>query len=115
MKAIQQYYASVPLTGTTKRTIVHKFFDWCKTQEKNRLLWLAIMIAGHGCFLTPVTVMFVMLFGNSMLLWALALGAMAMTLVSNLAALPVKITLPIFLASLIIDLAIIFISITGIL
>ena len=111
METMQQYFTSIPLKGTTKKTIVHRFFDWCKTQENNRVLWLAIIIAGHGCFLTPLTVMFVMLAGNSMLLWSLAMAAMAMSLVTNLAALPAKITIPVFLSSLVIDLTIITICI----
>jgi hypothetical protein len=115
MEAMQQYYPSIPLTGVTKKTIIHRFFDWCKAQENNRLLWLAIIIAAHGCFLTPVTVMFVMLSGNSMILWGFALGAMAMSLVSNLAALPTKFTLPVFFVRLLIDAAIIGISIVGML
>jgi hypothetical protein len=55
--------------------------------------------------------MAVMLSGNSMFLWALVIGAMTMTLVTNLAALSTKITIPVFFLSILIDLGIIVSSI----
>jgi hypothetical protein len=70
-------------------------------------MWLATGLAGHGCFLTPVTLMAVMLTGNSMFLWALVIAAMGMTVVTNLAALPTKITIPVLFLSILIDLGII--------
>ena len=85
---------------------VGKFFAWCKGQEQNRLLWLGIILAGHGCILTPLTVMAVLLAGTNMVLFVLAIAAMGMSLVTNLAAMPTKITIPVFLLSVLIDIAI---------
>jgi hypothetical protein len=56
-----------------------------------------------------------MVSGNSMFLWALVIGAIAMTLVTNLAALPTKITIPVLFLSLLIDLGIIVSSIVTVL
>lgn len=72
------------------------FFSWCKVRQANRLLWLGIALAGHGCILTPVTIMAVVFAGTNLVLFILALIAMAMTLVTNLAAMPTKITIPVF-------------------
>jgi hypothetical protein len=42
-----------------------------------------------------------------MVLWAFVIAAMTMSLVTNLAALPTKITIPVFFFSLMIDVAVI--------
>jgi hypothetical protein len=44
-----------------------------------------------------------MIGGNSPLLWAFAIAAMTMCVVTNLAALPTKITIPVFFLSVLID------------
>jgi len=107
MKAIQHSYAPA-YHGTFKLNVVlNKFLSWCKSQEEYRFGWLAAIVAGHGCFLTPVTLLFVMLAGNSPIAWAFAIGAMAITLISNLAAMPTKVTIPVFFLSVLIDIAII--------
>lgn len=107
MDALHQPYISARFIDRSTKTIAHQFLDWCKGQEKNRLVWLAIIIAGHGCIITPITVLILVFTGNSMLLWALAIAAMTMALVTNLAALPTKITLPVFFLSLVMDLIVV--------
>jgi len=91
-----------------KISLLKKIMNWCNCQEKNRLLWLGIALTAHGCVITPITVMAVLFAGNSMFLFILALVAIAASLVTNLAAMPTKITIPVFILSTLIDLAIIF-------
>jgi hypothetical protein len=74
-------------------------------------MWLATGLAGHGCFITPVTLMAIMLSGNSMFLWALVISSMGIAVVTNLAALSIKITIPVLLLSVLIDLGVIVSSI----
>ncbi len=88
-------------------SLLTRFITWCNTQEESRLLWLGVILAAHGCILTPLTVMVVMFTGNNLYLFVLAIAAMGMTLVTNLAALPTKITIPLFVLSILIDLAIV--------
>lgn len=88
-------------------SVFKKFMNWCKGQEKNRLLWLGIALAAHGCIITPLTVMAVLLAGTNMFLFMLAIVAMGMALVTNLAAMPTKITIPVLAISIIIDIAIV--------
>ncbi len=92
---------------TTSPSLPGKFIAWCKGQQENRFLWLGIVLAGHGCILTPLTVMAVLLAGTNITLFILAIVAMGMSLVTNLAAMPTKITIPVFLLSVLIDIAII--------
>ncbi len=112
MKTLQTSLGSIELTTRTQPTsIIRRFFTWCSQQEKNRLLWLAAIVTGHGCVITPITLFFVMFAGNHFIFWPLVIGAMGMALVTNLAAMPTKVTIPVFFFSLFIDLAIIISSI----
>lgn len=120
METLHQSITSVPVYVKTKPSLVHRFSAWCRAQQKNRLAWLAVSLFSHGCLITPLTLLFVMLAGNHMLLWSMTIGAMTMTLVVNLAALPTRVTIPVFFFGLLIDLAVIvnciaigFGSITG--
>lgn len=99
----------------SRRSVWSTFMSWCQGQEKNRFLWLSIALAGHGCLLAPFTLMAVMFAGNSMLLWAFVIGAMAMTLITNLAALSTKITIPVLFLSVLIDIAVMITSIAALL
>lgn len=98
---------SVQAHTTTKKSIIHRFTAWCHAQEKNRIEWLAIALVGHGCIITPLTLLFIMLTGNHMIFWPMAIAAISMTLVVNLAAQPTKVTIPVFFLGILIDLAVI--------
>ena len=107
MATIQQTI-STTYTGTQRTSSVFsRFINWCESQQKNRFIWLALALVGHGCVLTPVTLFAVILAGNSIFFWVMAIIAMMTALVTNLAALPTKYTIPAFLFSIIIDIAII--------
>jgi hypothetical protein len=108
MELLQQSYGTIHYPAQAKKNgIASRFINWCQGQEKNRFGWLAVIIAGHGCIITPVTLLFVMLTGTNFVVWPWIIAAMGMPLISNLAALPTKITIPVFFLSLLIDLAII--------
>jgi hypothetical protein len=104
MKTLQQtYHPSL----RTEKTMVQLFADWCQSQEKYRIGWLGIIIVSHGCLITPVTLVTIVLSGNSIFFWMLAMVAIVMCLVTNLAALPARITIPVFFLSILIDLVVI--------
>jgi hypothetical protein len=87
--------------------VFSRFMTWSNNQQEDRLLWLGIALAGHGCVITPLTIMAVLLAGTNMFLFVTALVAMGMSLVTNLAALPTRITIPVFVLSIFIDLVVI--------
>jgi len=93
--------------GTAKASLLKRFINWCEGQDHNRMLWIGIALTAHGCIITPITAMFVYLAGTNMFLFSLAIASMGATLVTNLAAVPTKITLPVFIFSVLIDLVII--------
>jgi hypothetical protein len=92
------------------KSLIGRFFDWSKTQEERRLLWLGVALSAHGCVLTPLTVLAVVLAGASLPMLVIALVAMMMSLVTNLAAMPTRITIPVFVLSVLIDLTLIITS-----
>ena len=107
MSTLQQSIHSSDTRSESKVLGIQRFFTWCRSQEKNRIAWLAITITAHGCIVTPITLIAIIMSGNHLLYWFLAMAAMGSSLVTNLAALPTKITIPVFLLSLSIDLFII--------
>ena len=107
MQTLQHPYSAKNLVNQENTTIFVRFFKWCNSQEKYRLGWLAVIIAIHGCLLTPMTLVSIIFSGNNFVYWVLATAAMTMSLVTNLAALPTKITIPVFFFSVLIDLVVI--------
>lgn len=96
-------------THTQKRaSLFSRFITWCEGQEENRLMWLAFALGGHGCVLTPLAILMIAAFGGmNLVLFMIALAAMAMALIVNLAAMPTKITIPVLFLSVLVDLVVI--------
>ena len=93
--------------SVSKTSAFKTFINWCSEQQEQRLLWLGIVLAGHGCILTPLTIFAVVLAGTNLVLFITAIVAMGIALVTNLAALPTKITIPAFIFSVVLDIAIV--------
>jgi hypothetical protein len=102
---------SISVSENQSTSLWRRFMKFCNDQQEFRLLWLGIALAGHGCILTPLTVMAVLLAGTNLYLFILALVAMGLSLVTNLAAMPTKVTIPVFILSILIDIAIIIATI----
>ena len=94
-------------------SLLARFSNWCTQQEENRMLWIGLALGGHGCVITPITAMLTLAVGNSLVLFMVAMFAMALALVTNLAAMPTKITIPVFFLSILIDIAVIVAALTG--
>ena len=108
METILHQQASINIVEQqTKTSAISRFLSWCEGQEKYRFGWLAAALAVHGCALTPITLFAIILAGTNMLFFVLALVAMGMALVTNLAAMPTRVTIPVFFISIAIDIAII--------
>ena len=107
MQSISHPLEQVHVQSSSAVSLYRRFINWCAAQEENRFMWLAGSLVLYGCVLSPITVFAVFLAGNSMLLWALTIGSMAVVLISHLAALPTRITIPIFFAGVLVNTAII--------
>ena len=93
--------------------IFSDFINWSAGQENFRYGWLAIGLFSQGCLLAPITLLISNAAGNSMVSFCFAIAAMAAVLVVNLAAMPTKITVPVFFFSVLIDLVIIVSSVVS--
>lgn len=103
---LQQSY----VRNSSGNSIFAKFIHWCNGQQEHRLLWLGLALGVHGCFFAPLTILIIGITGFSFPLIMIALSAMAMALIVNLAALPTKITVPVLILSVLVDLAVIAIA-----
>ncbi len=112
MQAIQHSYDQAYLSVPARQSLVARFFLWCKNQDHNRFGWLAVILTTHGCILTPITILAIYMSGINLVLVMLAMTAMAISLVSNLAAMPTRITIPVYFLSVLMDVAIMVISLT---
>jgi hypothetical protein len=88
-------------------TLWTRFIQWAINQEQNRFGWTAGILAAHGCIITPLTLFAIILSGSSLVFFMAAIVAMMASLVTNLAAMPTKYTIPTFFISIVIDLAIV--------
>jgi hypothetical protein len=91
---IKQTISNVHTQYVTRPSIISQFMNWCSNQDKNRYGWLGAAVTSHGCIITPLTMFAIILSGNNIIFWFLA-------------ALPTKITIPIFLFSIMMDVAVI--------
>ncbi len=107
MGTIVKHLYAHPLSTTRKVSAWRRFINWCDGQEKYRLGWLGAALTLHGCILTILTMFAVILSGNHFIFWPFIIGAMGVTLVVNLAAMPTRITIPVFFFSVLVDIMII--------
>jgi len=110
MKTISVTQSSAQYRSENHVSLLSRFMTWSDAQQHNRLLWLGIILSFHGCILTPLTVIAVLLAGTNLTLFIVAIVAMGLSLVTNLAAMPTKITVPVFVLSILIDLIVIGIA-----
>ena len=110
MQTLQHSYSPALLRTEKKQSVFSRFIAWCNDQEQFRFGWVAAIIAVHGCVLAPNTVLAITLGTNHIAYWGMAIGAMAMALVANLAAMPTKITIPVFFFSILIDIVLIAVN-----
>jgi len=91
-----------------------KFFNWCDQQEENRLLWLGLGIMGHIGMVLPLTLLAILFLGNNnFTLWTIVLVANMPVLALNLAAQPPRVTIPVMVTSLFINMAVIITSLVA--
>ena len=110
--SFENILTSQPYVERTPRVnALRRFVGWCEQQEKNRLLWLGVAIMGLIGTVLPLTLLSVLfLSGNNFTLWIIVLSANTPVLALNLAAQPPKVTIPVMLVSLIIDIVVIVTS-----
>lgn len=84
-----------------------RFLQYAEAQQPNRFGWLAFSFFMQGCVLVPITLMIVVMRGNPFELWIPCLVGFVITETTNLAAMPTKVTIPVFWAGVVIDLLVV--------
>src|SRR5262245_12303682 len=103
------YYPAA--SGRVSRiSIFKRFIEWCTAQDKNRFGWLAAILTSHGCILAPITMFAIFGAGLGFVYIAFTIAAMAICVISNLAAMPTRFTIPVYFFSVLIDLVIIAVA-----
>ncbi len=110
---IQHNYIQSNVNTGTKVSRWQRFINWADEQEKNHWGWTAGILVGHGCFATIFTMVAIVFTGNNFIFWPFAIAAMSVCVITNLAAMPTRVTIPVFFISLLVDLAIILICIVN--
>jgi|SRR6185437_10415599 len=80
-------------------TILGKFGNFMEEMQAYRLPVMAGMILIHGCFTVPIALLAMLYSGDNSLQLLLITTFTFAILISNLAVLPTKITIPIFLVA----------------
>ena len=94
----------------SRSTVFTSLLEWINKEEKNRIAWVGISITAMSAIFFPVT-MSAILFNGA--IFSLIMGAMislAIVVITNLAALPVKYTIPAFMLGILIDVVLIVAS-----
>ena len=92
------------------KNIIHRFGTWLERQEKNRIAWVGISITVMSAVFLPITMAAILFNGAIFNLIIGAMFAFALVVITNLAALPAKYTIPAFLLGGFIDIALIVAS-----
>ena len=97
----------LPYQEQQRLTLWQRFMRYAEAQQPNRFAWLAFSFFMQGCVLVPITLLIVVRHGNPFALWIPPLIGFVLTETTNLAAMPTKVTVPVFWAGVLIDLAVI--------
>jgi hypothetical protein len=100
----------IQVLQATNKSIISRFSDWTKREEKNHIAWVGISIIAMTAVFFPITMAAILFHGA---VFKLIIGAMiplTLVVIMNLAALHTKYTIPAFLTGIFMDIILISIS-----
>jgi hypothetical protein len=95
---------------TVNRHFLARFFAWIKQEEKNRIAWVGISITAMSAVFFPITMSAILFNGAVFKLIIGAMISLALVVITNLAALPTKYTIPALLTGILMDIILIISS-----
>lgn len=95
-----------------KASLIERLLHFSQRQEKNRFAWVALAFFFQGCVMAPITIAAIYFNGNSMFLWMICIIAFVLVEITSLAATPMKVIIPVFFGSILLDIACIILSFT---
>jgi hypothetical protein len=90
--------------------IFRKFMEFSKGQQPNLFAWVGSAFFIQGCIISPLTVLAIVINGNYIGLWIPCMAAFAITEVVMLSAQPTRISIPVFVGGILVDLMVIVLS-----
>ena len=93
-----------------RQKAVSRFLTWINREEKNRIAWVGIGITAMAAVFFPLTMSAILFNGAAFSLIIGAMVSLALVVITNLAALPVKYTIPAFFLGIGIDIVLIIAS-----
>ena len=110
MSTVLKHPINIPQESKkSPRSLIRNILNWNSKQQENRIGWEIAALVAFGCILTPLTILMASLTGANLVFIMTAIVVMEVNLMTGLLVLPTKISIPIFLAGIIIDFAIIII------
>ena len=83
-----------------------RFLKWAESEDEERHLgWLGITVTSMSTIFCPLAMAIILMNGGAFALIIVVLVALALVVVSNLAALPTKYTIPFFFLGVLMDIA----------
>src|SRR5262245_58957426 len=101
---------TIAISGKKNKSVIQTFLAFSEKQQENKLGWIAFILAAQICALVPLTLLAISANGDHFVLWIPVIISSFVTGMVNLAGLPTKITIPIFLISALIDVGVIMLS-----
>ena len=97
--------------SATKRSLLSKYNAWATKEESDHhFAWVGASITVMTAVFFPLTMAVILMNGAVFALIIAAMASLALVVITNLAAMPVKLTIPFFLLGLLTDVALITIS-----
>jgi len=94
------------------RSQVHIFIEWATGQDKeHHFAWTGISLLATAAVLFPLTMTFILINGAAFPLMMIAMLALVLVVVLNLAAMPTRYTIPAFFLGALIDTGVIIATI----
>lgn len=94
-----------------KKSLVSRFIQWATNEDaEHHVAWVGISITFMTAIFFPLTMSAILLNGASFGLIITAMVSLALVVIVNLAAMPTRYTIPLFLLGILIDVAAIIAS-----
>ena len=101
-----QYHMSV-----SKKSIFSRFIQWAADQEKdNHIGWVGATVTSMTAVFFPLTMVIILYNGSGFGLIIAAMVSLVLVVVTNLAAMPTKYTIPAYFIGIMIDIVAIALS-----
>jgi hypothetical protein len=91
--------------------MISRFFAWAAAEDAPRhIAWVGISVMTMTAVFFPLTMALILSQGASFPLIMTAVGGLALVVITNLASLPTKYTIPFFLLGILLDIVVVAIS-----